>query len=472
MATAEYEDVDIEMAGEILTIRVPKGMPDDEIRQRLARARAQKPLAGPAPDDRTDHQDLLTRGLVGSGFGTQAFGTPQTKVAPGAFALRVAPGLIPNPIVAGPASAAGETIAQAAEQGVGAREGFDPLSIFVAGAIPPVVATAVRGVRGLGRTLTRFIPSKFEAAQSAALEGTKGVATKLMPEVGAAQLFKSARAAGAEPVPAGRITKILDNLDDEIDAAPIAPRLQQLRAFMDKLRSKITNGSIGLDDLMRQRRELSELWKGGAPELHALYGHGGAGAKGLIGALEEAAEQGGAGAAAARAALDTFKSDLGISTWRQLVQEATTKSTVTGSEVSVLNMAKLGRLVGKHEAELEKHLGPEGMTVIREFQRRFASLPPAQAYTRANTLASALLGLAGGVAGFGAGMPGVGVATGLLGRELILNAKLVGKNPALLNELLTGTAQTARAVGSVRVGPEAQERARGPRVRQGLPPGG
>ncbi|MBM4443380.1 MAG: hypothetical protein FJ027_23470, partial [Candidatus Rokubacteria bacterium] len=42
-------------------------------------------------------QDLLTRGLVGSGFGTQAFGTPQTKVAPGAFALRVAPGLIPNP---------------------------------------------------------------------------------------------------------------------------------------------------------------------------------------------------------------------------------------------------------------------------------------------------------------------------------------------------------------------------------------
>jgi hypothetical protein len=422
-----------------------------------ARRRGLVETVSPSPPD---PKDLIARGITGSGFGMRGFATPVQLVEGAANALRVASGFTPFPLSIA-TSAVGEAVAQAAEQGVGAREGFDPVSIGVAGALPPLVAGAARVVRGIGRTVTRTIPSVFQRAQEGARAAGDDVAASLTPETSAAQLFKAARGTG-ETVPAGRITAILDDLDQTIPQDPANAGLQQVRAFADKLRAKIQGGAISLDDLLQQRLDLGReiQRRGSAPELRALYGHGGDGAKGIIGALEEAAEVGGPGAANARAALEAFKSDRGIATWRELVADATTTSTVSGAGVPVLNMAKLGRFVRENEAQLRAQLGDDGMTLVREFQRRFASLPPAQAYTAANTTVSVVLGLAGGAAGFVTGLPGLGLAAGLAGRELVLNAKLVGRNPELLNQVLTGVAQTARAGGSVRVGPEAQDLAR------------
>lgn len=382
-----------------------------------------------------------------------------------AATLRVAPSVgVAFPPAAAALSAGGETAAQLVESG----EVTSPGMIGVAGVLPPAVATVARGVRAIGRTATRALPSLFVKAQEKAATGAQDVAERMAPTEAAGALFKAARGTG-ERVPAGRITGILDDLDTTIDPDPTNAGLQQVRAFVEKLRGKITGDEITLDDLMRQRLDLGrEIARpGSAPELRAIYGHGGDGAKGIIGALEEASNAGGAGATAARQALTVFKRDLGVATWKDLVEQATKRVTVSGSDTPTLNMAKLGNLVAKNAEELERTVGPEGMALIRGFQEKFRALPPTQALTAANLLVSAGLGGVGAIAGGGVGMPVAGAAAGLAARELILNAWLVGKNPTAVNQVLTGLAQATRTGVTPMVQPF-----NGPRVRQGVPPRG
>lgn len=381
--------------------------------------------------------------------------------------LRIAPSFAPGMPLASGLSGAGEMIAQKVEA---PNEPINPLPVAAAIAVPPVVAGAVRGVRALGRTATRVFSGRFEKAQETAANAAGDVATTLAPEEGAAaRLFASAKGA-QETVPAGRITAILDDLETSLPKTPADTGLQQVRTAMDNIRGTIKNGTIDLDELLRQRLDLGRLISrgGSAPELKAIYGHGGDNAKGIIGALEEAAAAGGTGAAATREALDLFKRDLGVVKWRDLVETATKVNTVNGSQTPILNMAKLGNLVAKNADDLERTLGPEGLTLIRAFQEKFRALPPTQAHNAANLLVSGVLGGVGGyvTGGMGLSVAG-GAAAGFVTKELIQNWKIVGNNPAAANQIMTGLAQATRSTvmpmvatpTPVRVGRGAQEAA-------------
>jgi hypothetical protein len=429
-----------------------------------ARRRGLVETVSPSPPD---PKDLIARGITGSGFGMRGFATPVQRVEGAANALRVASGLTGFPLSIA-TSAAGEAVAQAAEQGVGAREGFDPVSIGVAGALPPLVAGAARVVRGIGRTVTRTIPSVFQRAQEGARAAGDDVAASLTPETSAAQLFKAARGTG-ETVPAGRITAILDDLDQTIPQDPANAGLKQVREYMTRLRGAVkADGTVDLPELMRQRLDLGrEIARGGsAPELRALYGHGGDKAKGLIGALEEAADAGGAGASAAREALTVFKRDLGVMKWRDLVEQATKRTSISGVDTPAVNIAKLGNLVEKHGDELTAQLGPEGMALVRGYLTKFRTLPPTHAATAARSLIAVM---AGGAAGINFGSIPIGLGAALL-PEIATNVYAVGRNPIWVNQLMAGLAQATRAGVTpmvapfnpprVNVGPEARELAR------------
>jgi hypothetical protein len=377
-----------------------------------------------------------------------------------------------GPLVQAVAGMGGEVLSQGMEQTAGERTSFDPFQIGAAGAVPLVVSGAVRGVRALGRTATRTIPSVFQKAQGAAQEGAEGIAERLTPEVGAGQLFKAARGS-TEAVPAGRITAILDDLDETIPKEPGNAALQQVRTFMGNLRGAVKDGTVDLAELMRQRLDLGrEIARGGsAPELRALYGHGGKDAKGIIGALEEAAEAGGAGASAAREALTVFKRDLGVMKWKEMVEQATRRTSISGVETPALNVAKLGNLVEKRAEELTAQLGPEGMALIRGFLSKSRTLPPTHAMTLGRSLIAAMVGTG---AGLGAGSIPIGLGAALV-PEIATNIFAVGRNPVWVNQLMAVLAQATRTavmplVASperpfngprLRVGPAAQEAARG-----------
>lgn len=275
-----------------------------------------------------------------------------------------------------------------------------------------------------------------------------------------------------ETVPAGRLTAIIDDLDETIPAEPGNAALQQVRTFMGKLQGAVKDGKVDLDELMRQRLDLGrEIARpGSAPELRALYGHGGKDAKGIIGALEEAAEKGGAGASAAREALTVFKRDLGVVKWKELVETAAPRKSISGVETPELNIAKLGKLVEKHADELTAQLGPEGMALIQGYLRKFSTLPPTHAYTAVNRLISVMGGGLGLGVGVSTGSIPIGLGAALL-PEVATNIYAVGRNPVWVNQLMSTLAQATRAGVTpmvapptpVRVGPEARELAGGRR---------
>jgi hypothetical protein len=233
---------------------------------------------------------------------------------------------------------------------------------------------------------------------------------------------------------------------------------------MENIRGAVKDGAVSLDELMRQRLDLGRLIarRGSAPELKAIYGHGGGGAKGIIGALEEAAESGSAGASVAREALTVFKRDLGVATWKEMVEQATKRTSISGVETPALNVAKLGNLVAKNADSLTAQLGEDGMALVRGFLTKSRTLPP----THSANFASGVLALmAGAGAGITTGSLPVGVGA-VLAPEIVRNVFAVGRNPAMVNQVMTGIAQATRAAGvSLTVGLEARELARGGMLR-------
>lgn len=376
-------------------------------------------------------RDLLAKGIMGSGFGTQPYTTPETSVMPGAFVARTAPGLIPNPALSSAASVAGEGIAQAAEMGVGARKEFDPTQMAVAGAVPPVVAGAVRLARGVGRTVTRVMPSAFRSAQEKAVGAAAQTAQGLASDVNPGQLFNAARAAGAESIPMAQTAKVLDEVGRSIPASPASPALKTVREFIDNTSGAINGGQMSLESLMALRRDLGASL-GRAPELKAIYG-------GLIGDLKSAAQAGGPGASMAAEALTAFKKDLGVQRFSDLVEAATSRRAIAGADTPILNMSKLANAFAKDSKEFADLLGPDGMQAVAAFIQRFRSLPPENAFNGWNMMLASLFGGAGFV---GAGAPAAAGAA--IGQELIRNAAAVGKNPAALNQYMNTLVQAAR----------------------------
>lgn len=382
-----------------------------------------------------------------------------------ALAARTLPSLgVANPLAAGALSAIGETAAQGFEQEMGTREDFSPTGIGVAGALPLASAGVLRGGRALGRTATRTVPSLFQRAQSTAQEAVETTARQIGSRQPAGALFAEARGAAAERVPGTKIVKMLDELEFGVAKEPATEGLRAARTIIDRLREDVAagGGSLSLQTLNQTRNELGELVaRQGArtPEFKALY-------KSVLGALEDGAQQGGAGAATLKAALTEWKRDFGALRFKELAQQATRTGSVSGADTPMLSVAKLSKLVTDNRKELMGLVGDDGVRVIDAFVTRFRSLPPTHAATAANILVSAGLGGVGAVTGLGAGSPVLGAAIGLAAKEVLQNVWAVGANPAGLNRLMTGLAQATRGVvlmqqaGPVRVGPEAQAAAR------------
>lgn len=350
-------------------------------------------------------------------------------------AARLAPSLIPSPLLSGAASAGGEAVAQSAENAMGTRQGFDPVQIGLAGAIPPVMAGAARVVRGVGRTATRLMPGLFQSTQEKAIKAATDVVDELRPSENASALFRAARAQGSDSIPATNLIDKLNDIDMSIPTSPDSPALGLVRAKITKLRDVLGGSTeIPLSELLRQRRDLSELLArpGAAGELSAIYG-------GILADLGEAAKQGGAGAAAAKQALDVFKKDLGATKFKVLIDQSIQPTTL--GNIPALNVRRLSIAVSKNREELTKLMGPEGMKVVDSFITKFGSLPPTHAATAANVLISSVTG---GVGMLGGGPGGAAVAAG--GQELLRNAFAVGKNPAMLNRFMNILAQSARTV--------------------------
>lgn len=302
-------------------------------------------------------------------------------------------------------------------------------SVLISGALPYAAAGMGRLARGLGRTATRLLPGRFDAAQQAAQGAAGDVVESLRPETAAGNLFKGARAAGAEVIPAGNIQRTIADIGDSIGENPKNPGLQLVKAYADDLAQATANGTVDLKKLMQMRLDLGRSL-GKAPELKGLYGA-------ILSDLEGAAAAGGPGANMATSALQAFKADMGANTFARMVESAT-KDSVAGGRA--LNIARLRDAVAKHSDELTRLLGPEKLSLITNFVDKYRALPPAMAYTAANILVNGLGGVAGAVAGGPLGA--LGSAVGL---ETLKNAALVGKNPPGLNAALGTVANMGRA---------------------------
>lgn len=115
--------------------------------------------------------------------------------------LRLAPSLIPMPLVAGAASGAAEALAEKTEQ---PDQPVSPARVAIAAVTPPAASGAVRLGRALGRTATRVVPSLFRAAHEQALGEAAQVGSELGSEVAPGQLFDAARQATPAPIPPRR----------------------------------------------------------------------------------------------------------------------------------------------------------------------------------------------------------------------------------------------------------------------------
>jgi hypothetical protein len=313
--------------------------------------------------------------------------------------------------------------------------------IGLAAAVPPGAAAAGRLARGLGRTAVRVVPSFFEKFQRRAQEAAEALVRGLRPAEDVAALSASARAAGADFIPAKNISRVLGEI--RLPSTPANPRLVQVKTTIENLQGAMRAGSVRLDDLEAIRRDIGPLLQSNnAPaELRGIYGA-------IVTDLEKAAASGGVGASLARETARAFKQDLGAAKVAELFESATTRRVISGADVPALNVGRFGKLIHdpKTRKALETQLGPDALRTLDAFVHRFRSLPPDVAFNGWSRMIAALGGIAGGGA---AGMAAIGGPAGVvivaLTPEVVTNAALVGRNPAVLNRLMTTLLQGARA---------------------------
>lgn len=320
------------------------------------------------------------------------------------------------------------------EGGMEAKKPLGPIdtSVAISGAMPYAGALIGRLGRGVGRTMTRLLPGRFNAAQQAAQEGAAQVAEQVRPETAAGNLFRGARAAGGDVIPASNIQRVVTDLGESIGESPQNPGLQTVKAYADKLGAAAATGTVDLKTLMQMRLDLGRSL-GKAPEVGALYGA-------VLSDLEAAAQGGGTGAQQALAALQAFKQDLGAQKFTQMVQQATKASIAGGTGLNMATLQKSIRAVpkGQTEPELLRLLGPEKFQQVLAYVDKFRALPPAMAYTLGN------MGL-GGLAGITGALSGVGTVPAIIAGEVGKNAAMAGHNPAVLNQILGTAASMGRA---------------------------
>jgi hypothetical protein len=379
---------------------------------------------------------------------------------------RSAPGLIPNPWISAPASAAGETVAQALE----GKAEPDYGQIALAGATPVVAAGAVRAARGVARSATRTVTPLFERAQGKAQDAARAVAEEMTPDVASRPLFQAAAAAGRDRIPVSGIADAVEGVNRTLPKVttatgarvpnPISGDLtlgmQHAQNIENNVRVRVGPGGtqpyIKLEDLMALRADLSASYSK-SKQVQALYG-------GILKDLEAAAQGGGVGAQAAKEALTSFKGELGVQKWTELVADAT-KPTYLGGGMA-LQMRKLEGDFAKQLPELKKLLEPNDIALMQSFVDKFRSLPPEQAFGAYN-FARAFVGraVAGGMVGAGAvsagAAPVVAGIAGVLGPELILNMKAAARNPAAANMIATQIANAARRAAAPEAAPAGME---------------
>jgi len=166
-----------------------------------ARQRAGKPSLGQvgqeAPSDL--QQSMLAKIVRGAAhvatltppkalsFGERFVGPGYTERTQAAL-LRMAPGLVPNPLLSAPLSAAGEAAAQIVE----GEPSIDPTQVALAAATPLAVAGSIRAARGGMRTATRAMPSLFERTQQRARVAGEEVVASLVARHEEAREFRPA----------------------------------------------------------------------------------------------------------------------------------------------------------------------------------------------------------------------------------------------------------------------------------------
>jgi hypothetical protein len=376
------------------------------------------------------------RDIAMAEFGTQPPGDFQKPGAnaPLAAALRIAPGFVPNPLIASPLSAAGEYAAQKVE---GSPE--DLTQVGIAAAVPPAAAAVTRFGRGLGRTATRMLPSLFEKAQGKAAQAGAEMVESLRPGVDAAQLARGAEAAGEDILSLPATKSVIRNIRIPLDPAnkaaePVVKTIGNLKEAMGK------GSDVFLADLEAIRKDIGPLVGRGSaePRLKALYGA-------IIQDLEKAATSGSPGAAMARDAATAFKQELGASRVGELLEKASPIRTISGAETPALNIGSFAKSIRDNRESLTRHIGPDAMRFIDRFIHDFRSLPPDVAFNGWNR---ALLTLGGSVTGAGTGAVLGGVPGAILGAltpEVLTNMAKAGANPAALNQYMTTLVQAARA---------------------------
>ena len=405
------------------------------------------PLTEPSP------QDLIAQGIVRSGFGTMTALSPEQRVAHAARAARILPGVAAaTPLLSGALSAGGETVAQAAEMGVGAREGFDPLQVGAAGVLPSVMAGVGRTARAIGRTATRLSPTLFRGAHEKALESIEGVAQALRSPEAAEGLFAAARGQGTAIVRGTNLRRVIGELDFKVPAEPASGALQTVRGHIRNVQVLLGGGDeMTLKGMNQLRNDLRQtLMSGPAPQregARAIYGA-------LLSDLEAAAatagrvpatfgqipaSMGGAqGANLLKGALTAFKRDLGATKFQQFAEESIREASL--GKTPALNIGRLSSKIRANHEELLKLVGDDGMRLVDKTVERLRGLPPETAYTVWNSMLAAASG------GLGLGAGGVGGLVFAFVPELVKNGFAVGKNPATLNRTLTGLTQAARAI--------------------------
>jgi len=329
-----------------------------------------------------------------------------------------------------PANALTQMATTAAMQ-EGGLEPKSPGQVVASGALPFGLAGIGRLVRGMGRGLTRAMPGRFRAAQDEAQEAAGKVTEGLKPAAATGELFKGARAAGPERIPATQLTAMLDDLDATIPATPTSGGLKTAREFMDTARASIQGDSIPLGELLRLRLDLGQsIGKG--PQVAAIY-------KAVLGDLSQAGATGGPGADLAMRALEAARKERGSALMGELVEKASRGRSALTGDLPLLNVSQLSKEVQTHQDEILKLVGPKGMEQIEQFLVKYRSLPPVHAYTAWNSL------MAGMGAGLGLGGFGAAGLAGVAAHELVKDAFAVGRNPQALNQFLIMMGEGTRA---------------------------
>jgi hypothetical protein len=367
--------------------------------------------------------------------------------APGtAYAIRTLPGMAAGAVGGTPGAmagyGAGEYLAQKLEQATGERERVDPLAVGIATAVPAAVAGAGRLVRGVGRTLTRTIPSLFERAQGKAAQTGAQMVEDLRPNVSASQLAQGAEAAGQDIIALPTTRNVLRNI--KLPPDPANPKAEAVAKTVSNLRDAMgkQGQDVFLADLEAIRKDIGPLVgrEGAEPRLRALYAS-------IIRDLEKAAESGSPGAAMAREAATAFKQEMGASRVADLLTQASPTRVISGANVPALNIGTFGKLIREPRTResLAKNLGPEALKVLDRFVYEFRALPPDVAFNGWNRMVLTLGGAGGGMAVGGAVGNVPGAILGALTPEILTNMALVGKNPQQLQQLMTAVVEAARA---------------------------